>query len=180
MDEQEKKTQVKNEIIDWIDSILFAVFVVSLVFTFLIRSVEVFGVSMQPTLHEGEKLMICNLVPLKKGDIVAIESEAFDEHIIKRIIATEGQSVDIDFVNGIVKVDGVVLDEPYINELTNRDYGGFAEYPVTVPQGCYFVMGDNRNASNDSRDGRVGFVERSLIKGKVLFRFYPINRFNTY
>ena len=87
------------------------------------------------------------------------------------MIATEGQTVDIDFEKGVVYVDGVALDEPYTAEPT-YDREDFNE-PVTVPEGCVFVMGDNRNHSTDSRDNRIGFIREEYIMGRVLFRLAP-------
>jgi signal peptidase I len=97
--------------------------------------------------------------------------DTFDHSLVKRIIAVEGQTVDIDFDAGVVYVDGEALDEPYTYEptFTREDFEG----PVTVPEGCVFVMGDNRNGSTDSRDSRVGFAETRDIIGKVYIVIYP-------
>ena len=104
--------------------------------------------------------------------IVVLEKKSFgDEPIVKRIIATEGQTVDIDFEKGIVYVDGEPLAEDYVNDLTyyEADFDG----EVTVPEGCVFVMGDNRNASSDSRDSRIGMIDTRSILGKVYFVVLP-------
>ena len=98
-------------------------------------------------------------------------------NLIKRIIAVSGQTIDIDFETGEVTVDGEVLDEPYILERTHLDEG--TEFPLTVPEGEVFVMGDNRNASRDSRSLSVGTVKEEYIVGRVLFRFFPFDRFGT-
>lgn len=97
------------------------------------------------------------------------------EPIIKRVIATEGQTVDIDFDAGIVYVDGVALDEPYTNDYT-YDREDFDE-PVTVPENCIFVMGDNRNRSTDSRTEALGCVDTRYLLGKALFRITPFSKF---
>ncbi len=91
------------------------------------------------------------------------------------MIAVEGQEVNIDFANGLVYVDGEVIEEAYINEATQKklDFIG----PQTVPEGCVFVMGDNRNASTDSRDKRIGMVDERLIIGKVYMVIYPLSEF---
>ena len=99
-----------------------------------------------------------------------------DEPIVKRVIATEGQTVDIDFEQGLVYVDGELLDEPYINEPTYLSYaesGQALEYPAVVPEGCIFVMGDNRNHSADSRFAPVGMVDQRDVLGKVLGVIVP-------
>ena len=100
-----------------------------------------------------------------------------DEALVKRVIATAGQTIDIDFNRGIVYVDGVAMDEPYINALTeNRDdFQG----PQTVPEGCVFVMGDNRNESTDSRHATIGMVDARLIIGKVYFTVFPFSDFGS-
>ena len=104
---------------------------------------------MVPTLEQSDKVVISNLFyHPKQGDIVVLRKRTLmEEPIVKRIIATEGQTVDIDFDDGVVYVDGKALDEPYVNEPVH-DRENF-EGKITVPEGCVFVMGDNRNASTD-------------------------------
>lgn len=94
-----------------------------------------------------------------------------EEPIVKRVIATEGQTVDIDFDMGAVYVDGTLLKEAYINELTFLEEG--TEFPLTVPEGSVFVMGDNRNHSSDSRDSRLGTVDTRYVIGKAVFLAFP-------
>jgi signal peptidase I len=100
------------------------------------------------------------------------------EPYIKRVIATEGQTVDINFISGQVFVDGKELHEPYILEATRESSD--VVFPVTVPEGKVFVMGDNRNNSRDSRTSGVGFVDEKTILGKVKFRVLPFGEFNVY
>ena len=154
--------------------------VVTLVFVFAVRLVSVSGSSMYPTLYHGDLLVLESNVLLgdvEAGDIVVMTVPYFeDDPIVKRVIATEGQTVDIDFAQGIVYVDGKALDEPYINEPTYRSFseiGMGLEYPVTVTEGHLFVMGDNRNASDDSRFAPVGLVDERDVLGKVLFLALP-------
>lgn len=135
---------------------------VTILFVFAIRLVGVVGESMYPTLHDGDKLTLLSnfLYEPAVGDIVVLKAPNFDDDrpIVKRVIAEAGQTVDIDFDTGEVWVDGVLLDEPYINEPTYRDNG--TQFPLTVPENCIFVMGDNRNHSTDSRDPRIGCVDQ--------------------
>ena len=96
--------------------------------------------------------------------------------IVKRVIATGGQTVDIDFDSGEVYVDGERLDEPYTFEPTYESYAAYGmslDYPVTVPEGSIFVMGDNRNHSADSRFAPVGCMDESCVLGKVLLILFP-------
>ena len=162
---------------DWLESVVSAIVICILVFVFAFRVVSVDGSSMVPTLHNGEKVVINRFCTQpKQGDIVVLTKKSFmEESIVKRVIATAGQTVDIDFDNGIVTVDGVELQEPYIAELTHRDLG--FRGPITVEEGCIFVMGDNRNASTDSRSSSVGQVDTRCVLGKVLFRIWPMSAF---
>ena len=174
---QEDKKKAASEALDWLYSVVTAVVVAILLCSFVIRPITVRGTSMVPTLAERDMLMVSKLFYQPKyGDVVVLrKTSLMDSFIVKRVIATEGQTVDIDFNEGVVYVDGVALDEPYVNSLT-LEPEDFTE-PVTVPEGCVFVMGDNRNRSTDSRDARLGCVDVRLIIGKALIRVTPLNKF---
>lgn len=151
-----------------------AVLLMTFIFTFFFRTVVVDGDSMNPTLWNGDRLIItAGVTDPKIGDIVVIapESNELGKTLIKRLIATEGQTVDINFVTGDVFVDGVLLDEPYIAEPTQRAEG--VNFPLTVPEGCVFVMGDNRMHSTDSRDTRVDCLDADYVMGRVILRLAP-------
>lgn len=175
--ENTKKQKNEAEVFEWLQCIVSALVLCILVFTFLGRHIGVIGSSMVPTLEEGDGLIISNLFFTPEyGDIVVLRKDTFAEYpIIKRVIATEGQTVDIDFEAGIVYVDGEALDEPYTNSLTtvHEDF----EEEITVPAGCIFVMGDNRNRSTDSRTSSIGCVDTRYIIGKALWRITPIGKF---
>ena len=171
----EVKLSPRAEIYEWIRSIITALIIVVILFVFFVRIVDVVGPSMNPTLYDGDKLVVSNLFYTpKNGDIVIFRKETYKpEALVKRVIATEGQTVDINFDKGIVYVDGVALEEPYIAEPTyNRlDFTG----EMTVPEGCIFVMGDNRNDSSDSRRATIGMVDERMVVGKVLFVAFPLD-----
>lgn len=169
------ETTTRGEIYDWMQSLVFALIICIIVFVFIFRIVDVSGDSMNPTLLNGDKLVVSDVFyKPKQGDIVIFRKDEYKaEALVKRVIATEGQTIEIDFDRGRVYVDGELLDEPYIAEPTHNqlDFQG----PQTVPEGCVFVMGDNRNASSDSRRTQIGMVDERLIVGKVLLRVFPFD-----
>ena len=175
--EKEKDGEEKSgrEAYEWVQALVCSVLAVVVIFTFVIRLIGVDGHSMVPTLQDGDRLLVLNSMlynDYQYGDIVVLRKDTFmDEPIVKRVIATEGQTVDIDFANGIVYVDGVALEEDYINDLTYTDEG--TEFPLTVPEGAIFVMGDNRNRSDDSRNSALGTVDTRYVIGKAVFLLFP-------
>lgn len=176
MQEQERKTVRGRDLYEWIQSLVGSVLVVVAIFTFGIRMLGVDGHSMLNTLQHGDRLMVVNPIfyhDYKYGDIVILrKTGVFDnEPIVKRVIATGGQTVDIDFSEGVVYVDGEALKEDYIREPTYTAEG--TEFPLTVPEGSIFVMGDNRNGSSDSRDYRLGTVDTRYVIGKAAFLLFP-------
>lgn len=156
--------------------ILMIVCLFMVVYVLFFRAVVVVGDSMYDTLASGDRLLVLNNLVYtqpKQGDIIVASKDSFrnGECIIKRVIATEGQVVDIDFVAGIVYVDGEALDEPYIYAPTNRPEG--MRFPLTVEEGCIFVMGDNRPDSMDSRDPQIGLIDEREILGRAIFLIWP-------
>lgn len=181
---EEKGESLKDFIFDWIEVLVHAIIVVVICFSFIFRIATIDGPSMMNTLIDGERVIITNLFyEPKVGDIVVISRNkensvhtmnASNTPIIKRIIATEGQTVNIDFDAGTVFVDGVAIDEPYTKTPTNRFYD--IKFPVTVDEGCVFVLGDNRNDSIDSRDSSIGMIDTRYILGHAVFRVFPLNK----
>lgn len=166
----------KSEVFDWFEAICVSLITVMLVFTLVIRSAQVEGSSMLPTLQNQDRLLLLNsaIVGVETGDIVVItQPTAINAPLIKRVIATEGQTVNIDFSLGQVYVDGILIEEPYINELTKTMPSDCVDFPFTVSKGHVFVMGDNRNASSDSRNASIGEIDTRYIIGKAFFRLFP-------
>ena len=169
--------KARREGYDWIQSLVSALMICVLVFVFVVRVMDVHGTSMEPTLRNGDKLLVSHLFyEPQRGDVVVFRKESYDENkaLVKRVIAVEGDTVNIDFDAGIVYVNGEPIDD-YVDVLTKTkiDFIG----PQTVPENCVFVMGDNRNASTDSRDKRIGMVDKRLIIGKALLVIYPFDDF---
>lgn len=176
MPSRRKKEQSDRGLYDWVQTLVCSVSAVVLIFAFAVRIVGVSGQSMRETLQDGDKLLVVNgylCGDYRQGDIVIFQRPDFEngELIVKRVIATAGQTVDIDFGAGVVYVDGEALEEPYIREPTWLDEG--LEFPITVPAGCVFLMGDNRNGSKDSRSAELGPVDTRHIIGRAVLLALP-------
>ena len=172
--------RARRETYDWIQSLISALLICVLVFVFVLRIMDVHGTSMFPTLRNGDKVLVSGLLyEPARGDIVVFKKDSYDDNkaLVKRVIAVEGDVVNIDFERGVVYVNGEAVEEDYIDVLTTTkiDFIG----PQTVPKNCLFVMGDNRNASTDSRDKRIGMVDKRLVVGKVLLVVYPFDSFGS-
>jgi signal peptidase I len=173
------KRAVAENCFEWAEALFTSIAIVVVLFTFLFRIVNVSGSSMLPTLHSGDRVLLLEGYDQpKQGDVVVImHTEALREPIIKRVIAVEDQTVDIDFRRGTVSVDGKELDESaYIKNGITTQPSDF-HFPLVVPKGCVFVLGDNRPVSNDSRSSDVGMVDRRNILGKAEWIIYPFPRF---
>ena len=176
MEEQEKEVIPGRDLYEWVQSLVGSVLVVVAIFTFGIRMLGVDGHSMLNTLQHDDRLLVVKPIfyhDYQYGDIVILRKNGvFDnDPIVKRVIAVGGQTVDIDFDAGVVYVDGEALEEDYIREPTYTAEG--TEFPLTVPEGSIFVMGDNRNGSSDSRDYRLGTVDTRYVIGKAAFLIFP-------
>ena len=179
-----------NDVMEILETVLTSVFVILFIFSYLARPVTVEGSSMNPTLTNGDRLAMIRLCYTpKKGDIVVVNDDeggmifgadgtpvssgySLNECIIKRVIAVAGEEIDIDTTEGRVYIDGQLQDEPYINEATLTNDGAFS-YPITIPEGYVFVMGDNLNHSTDSRSPAVGLVPVEKVLGTTYFRYSP-------
>lgn len=175
--QEPEKKNTAWELHSWFRDIVFCAIVVTLLFAYVVRLVNVDGSSMYPTLHDYDKVALRSamLCEPEQGDIIVFRAPGYDVPLVKRVIATEGQTVDIDFVSGVVYVDGVALEEGYVNTPTNAR--GDLSFPQTVAEGCVFVLGDNRNDSSDSRFSRVGQVSKEQMLGEVMLVLWPLDRF---
>lgn len=171
-----EEMQARKELFEWIRTLVCAVVGFLVVFTFVVRLVWVDGPSMRETLqHQDVLLAACGWLcgEYEQGDIVILAKPEFEDGapIVKRVIAVEHQTVDIDFYEGIVYVDGEPLEEPYTREPTFLDEG--VSFPLTVPEGHVFVLGDNRNDSKDSRHPELDCVDTRRIIGKAVLLLLP-------
>lgn len=170
-----------RSVLEWTETIIMAVILVAVVFTFLARVITVDGRSMEPTYYNGDRVLVTNLAGSpQQGDIVIVVG-ALDEPIIKRVIATEGQTVDFDSQSGEVVVDGEILPGSTFGIENGITYvpdmpGQVLEFPQTVPEGCVFVLGDNRDNSTDSRFQAVGMVDCRNVLGKVVLNLFPFSK----
>jgi signal peptidase I len=181
---QPEKINWKKEVFEWSEAIIIAVVIAVIIRSFLFTLVAVEGASMENTLHDGDRLFVRRIgYTPKNGDIIVFTPENKPKTpYIKRVIATGGQTIDIDFTTGEVKVDGEVLKENYIKAPTKRP--GDVKFPVTVPEGYFFAMGDNRGNSHDSRnsdvgnsDNKSGLIKNEALLGKAVFRIWPLKNF---
>ncbi|MEG1686456.1 MAG: signal peptidase I [Angelakisella sp.] len=170
-----ERFSLKRSILGMVASVVLAILLFFAVTTFF-RPTLTQGHSMAPTLADGD----CAIAAVfdyhpAHGDIVVIhDSHQQGKYIVKRIIGLAGDTIHIDFTTGAVTRNGVLLDEPYLPEPTTTP--GDLLFPVVVPQGHVFVMGDNRNHSTDSRTSYTGMIAQENIEGKVIFRFYPLDK----
>ena len=185
-DESEEKVSIPAMLFDIVETLSVATCVIVLLFAFVFRIAIVNGPSMEETLYERDVLIVSDLFfEPKYGDIIVFQKLSSpllgDEAVVKRVIATEGQVVDIDFETWTLTIDGVVINEPYMYLDTGaRLRTSDLKFPLTVPEGMIFVMGDNRNHSSDSRASEIGFIDERCVFGRVIMRVYPLGKFDIF
>jgi signal peptidase I len=156
---------------DILETVLPALLIVLVVNVFLAQATRVEGQSMEPNLHNNERLIIEKISyhfhPPRRGDIVIIRMpNRHSDPLIKRVVGLPGETIEIR--DGHVYINGQMLNEPYLEQLTYGDTG-----PQVIAPGNIFVLGDNRGASNDSRS--FGEVSIDRIVGHAWFRYWPLN-----
>ena len=180
--EQPKKPSAAYEttglLYDFVEMLGVVAVILMLIFSFVVRLNIVDGSSMVDTLHDKEYVVVAELgyKPVR-GDIVVVDDQTatpYDHPIVKRVIATGGQTVDIDFTTWTLTVDGEVVDESAYRHLEGATLTSDYPFPITVPEGRVFVLGDNRNKSADSRQIEIGCVDERCVVGKAVARIFPL------
>ena len=186
-----KKTPLIHSVYDFVELFVIAICIVFVIFTFAIRLCRVNGPSMETTLYDSEMLLISDLFYTpEQGDIIVFHQTSdtnsrYNELIVKRVIATQGQFVKVVSDGVYVSDDDTFDEDERLDESTYAymDVGYMLNYynaldqTFEVPEGCLFVLGDNRNHSADSRDPDIGFVDTRRVVGKVILRLTPFDRF---
>lgn len=185
-----EKTKKISPFIEFLQSVVAAIGICVVVYIFIATPNQVDGLSMNPTLENGEIILTIKLsqwlggtpfgksigLDYNRGDIIVFQKPGYRD-LVKRIIGLPGDSIAIK--NGKVFINKEELKEDYIAENIRTNGGSFlqdGENPLIVPENNYFVMGDNRNNSHDSRYKDIGFIDRSWMKGRVLIRYWPLNK----
>ena len=164
----------KSELRSYLQTVLGAIILATLIMTFIARAFTVDGPSMQPTLYSGERLIVDKITyimhPPHVGDVVVFHFPAdTSQYYIKRVVGGPGDKVEI--AGGKVYVNGVAQSDTFSGGSVVGAFG-----PSIVPADHYFVLGDNRNNSEDSRSLRVGYVSQQLIIGRALWRYWPLSK----
>ena len=184
--QKKQKSTATEMLYDIIEQFAIVSAIVLVMFAFVIRLNIVDGSSMDKTLAHGQNLAVSNLFyEPKVGDIVIIHDVTaipYDKPIVKRVIATEGQTVDIDFFTWTLTVDGEVIDESAYRFVDPNAFllGADYEFPITVPKGEIFVLGDNRNGSADSRQIEIGTIDTRCVVGRAVFRISPLDKMTVF
>ena len=163
-----KRARVTRTIVTALGALTVVAAVAVLLSTFLFTAIQVSGDSMEPTLSDGDVLVLLNARDYSSGQLCCVTWQ--NKLLIKRVIAVGGDSIDIDR-EGNVSVNGKKIDEPYVTEKSLGECD--IEFPYLVPEGRVFVMGDQRSTSIDSRSSAVGAVEEDQIVGRVWFKAWP-------
>jgi signal peptidase I len=181
-----KEQKKKRELMEWLISLIIVIAVAFVVRTFIFRTVMIKGTSMEPNFVHGDIVLVNELkyrfIEPKRGDVIVCGYDDVNgESIIKRVVALSGETIEFrenDSKNYDVYINGQKLQEDYIKEPT--EFYGEIQGTYTVPDGCYFVMGDNRQNSTDSRWSSIGAIKRKNIVGKVWIKFWPFKSLHMY
>ena len=170
--EREKyKKRFRKAFLSTVYSLIIVAAVAVLIATLALPVMEISGSSMEPALSDKEIVLLIKTTKLDYGELICFSYQ--NKLLIKRVIAKGGDSVNIDDM-GFVTVNGAAVNEPYVMERAKGD--GDVSFPYTVPNDRYFVMGDRRTVSVDSRNSVIGAIEKDQIVGKIMFRIWPLDK----
>lgn len=177
MSEKIRNREIKKSMFRWIRTVLLTGIAAYLLVRYVVQRVDVYGDSMSPVLEAGDVLLVEKLTPgsrePERFDLVVFRYQYRDNlYYIKRIVGLPGETVQI--ADGKLLIDGSVLEEDFGTEPIEK--GKRAEEPVVLGEDEYFVLGDNRNHSSDSRDSDIGNLSKDQIIGRAVVRIWPINR----
>lgn len=162
------------------DVFAVAMVIILVVTAFFIRVINVSGSSMEPTLHEADRLVLSSFcyTPERGDIIVSSQPNSKERLLIKRIIAIEGDVINIDWRTGNIMINGEIIEEDFVDDTYfNTLSDSKDKFPMTIPEGYSFVMGDNRLVSWDSRYEEVGLIRNDYIMGSVAFRLNDFSSF---
>lgn len=178
--EEEPEKKKKNPVLEFLNFVLYIVIVLAVtcfIITFVGQRTNVSGDSMESTLQDGDQLIVDKITyrfrDPQRFDIIVFPYQDSGVYYIKRIIGLPGETVQI--IDGYIYIDGELLEESYGREV--MEDAGMASEPITLGEDEYFVLGDNRNASSDSRNPNVGLISRDEIVGRAWIRIWPLGSF---
>lgn len=187
-----RTSKVKNNITDFLQSVVIAISVCIVIYIVVATPNQIEGLSMEPNFDNAEIVLTSKVhqwlgatefgkslgISYQRGDVIVFQKPGFSD-FIKRIVGMPGDKIELR--EGKVYINGEALNEPYLSNDVYTPGGTLLKdndiAPLTVPEGSYFAMGDNRTNSHDSRYSDIGFIKREWFKGKVLLRYWPLNKF---
>lgn len=180
-EEYYSKPSILSIIWSWIWSFIVAFIIVGAVYIFLGRPFTVSGASMYPTLHNGDRMILSKIGDINRFDVVVLKAPDENVEYIKRVIGMPGDTLELK--QGVLYINGKKIEQPFINTEALQKQTVFIDDftlqsligETKIPEGKYFVMGDNRGVSRDSR--MIGLIDRKAIEGKAVFTIWPMNQF---
>ena len=180
-EEYYSKPSIVSIIWSWIWSFIVAFIIVGAVYIFLGRPFTVSGASMYPTLHNGDRMILSKIGDINRFDVVVLKAPDENVEYIKRVIGMPGDTLEMK--QGVLYINGKKIEQPFINTEALQKQTVFIDDftlqsligETKIPEGKYFVMGDNRGVSRDSR--MIGLIDRKAIEGKAIFTIWPMNQF---
>ena len=180
-EEYYSKPSILSIIWSWIWSFIVAFIIVGAVYIFLGRPFTVSGASMYPTLHNGDRMILSKIGDINRFDVVVLKAPDENVEYIKRVIGMPGDTLEMK--QGVLYINGKKIEQPFINTEALQKQTVFIDDftlqtltgETKIPEGKYFVMGDNRGVSKDSR--MIGLIDRKAIEGKAVFTIWPMNQF---